>query len=316
MPYLITNVHASTGWPTITFSAECLVGDSPGEWVSKQFTWTKNQSGEAQVDEINTPPDQEIGAPTGVSLGGSFVAVMPAVAPATTPRPGKADPIRFKAVDGLLMSGYDPLIPNDVGTKITSSGQPQYIKDEAAYEWWTSVSRAGTEISYDSAPKDGKLQTDVPTDTEYKAIFDSSRINSKLNLIIAKDIAKPTRKDTAGFCPIPGISRKVIVFAQRFANDVLFDLRAYSKFDGACAHEIGHALNLATRKDNSGTQHDPGAFPYSDMGADTMELVYENARVGHQFYHRGALMHFQASTNRWIRHEDWKKANEVAGTIR
>ncbi len=469
VPYLITNVNTETDWPTVTFSAECLKGDGEGEWIYRQFIWTKDQSGEPQVNEISTPPDQEIGAPTGVSIGGSFVAVMPAA----IPKPAKGDPISFKAVDGLLMSGYDPLIPNDVGSGINSTtGQPQYVKDTAAYEWWTSVSRAGTlnvndsivvqfgkdeeptagdtiaagytilvdknnrtqvavtasggmhsetrlriqglagasattktetaihvvekedarlnpddfkpirtikvmvlpeqhvqlgiwhvtaptqpntanltalpgstpnaakilsrlnetyrqacivfdldpasgpiELPYDFALKDGKLQTDVPTDAEYKAIFNSSQINPKLNLIIAKDIAKPTRKDTAGFCPVPGTSRKVIVFAQKFANDVLFDLREYSKFDGACAHEIGHALNLATRKDTSGGQHDPGAFPDSDMGADTMDLVYENARVGHQFYHRGALMHFQASTNRWIRHEDWQEANRVAGKI-
>lgn len=173
-------------------------------------------------------------------------------------------------------------------------------------------------LPYDTTPEDGKLQTDVPSDPEYSVIFNSPLIKSKLNLIIAKDIAQPTKKDTAGFCPKPGESRKVMVFTQKFVNR--FEINEYSDFDCACAHEIGHALKLSTRGGDA--RHDNAHFPGAEMGANTTTSMYDNDHlegsgvIGREMYHDGALMRSVASSNRWIRHEDWQQANDIAGGIK
>ena len=93
--------------------------------------------------------------------------------------------------------------------------------------------------------------------------------------------------------------------------------RAFAGFKQVCAHELGYALGLSTRQNyepKSGTtnsrwtrNHDLGFFPPEvDLQGTPKDGPPDEG-----------LMYPEAShERRWIRHEDWFKANDTAKGFR
>ena|GEM_PF-5147193 len=81
-----------------------------------------------------------------------------------------------------------------------------------------------------------------------------------------------------------------------------------------CAHEIGHALGLSTRnrslsEGSSNFRHDSGAYPSAYYHLDGTRVNDPGSAMPRM---DGALMKQRGGKWRWMRHQDWKKANDNA----
>jgi hypothetical protein len=93
-------------------------------------------------------------------------------------------------------------------------------------------------------------------------------------------------------------------FVRGFTPDV-FGQSLYSvvfsseMVENTFAHEVGHQLNIPVR-DSAPGEHDPGPWPEGEEG-----LMKSGAPVGNVW---------PVPTGKWLRQEDWKEANDKAGT--
>ena len=185
---------------------------------------------------------------------------------------------------------------------------------------------AANPLRFDVGQPNGSLDSAKESDPELTYLKGESQIKTgKLNLVILHRLtAKGPESSTAGFCPVsdtdPSIinGNQVFVFSSYFESLASGDrTRAFAGFKQVCAHELGHALGLSTRQNfepKSGTHnrrwtrnHDLGLFPLEvDLQGNPKEGPPEEG-----------LMYPEAShERRWIRHEDWFKANTKAQDFR
>lgn len=149
------------------------------------------------------------------------------------------------------------------------------------------------QIDYDvDLPKDLMLSyPPVLGRRETDAIANDSRITDKLNVVFVRNIV-----DVAGFS---SVGNKFVFIKTSGNGEILLE----------CAHEVGHGLGMSghdafyrngQHPEGSSLGHDHGPFPgkyYGDTSA------------------KGGLMHYRPLKGwKWIRNEDWVRANKAAFT--
>ena len=185
---------------------------------------------------------------------------------------------------------------------------------------------AANALHFDVGQPNGILDSGKENDPEMIYLKNESQIKTgKLNLVILHGLsANGADGNKAGFCPVSDTDPSIINGNQVFVFSTYYEslasgdaTRAFSGFKQVCAHELGHALGLSTRAnydpehnktDTHWTRnHDLGFFPVEvDLQGDPKEGPPD----------RG-LMYPEASyERRWVRHEDWFKANNTAKGFR
>jgi len=164
-------------------------------------------------------------------------------------------------------------------------------------------------VNYDSNG-DGALQVNTaangPPHPEFTDMLnDTTHFTAKLNILVAR---RGIRYPTPNFQAVGSEEvNKVFVFTDSFLPAGAPEnspAHTYSRIPHVCAHEVGHALGLSTRNQNLTTsfgKHDSGRFPGFPW-RQPLELPAE-----------GLMIQRPKKDQMWMRHEDWKKANEIAG---
>lgn len=146
---------------------------------------------------------------------------------------------------------------------------------------------------------------------------DSFPVLRKLSLIIVQDLAVTPRgaqqpNNDVGITPAnhnTPVTRpnRCVVETKHFEGSLPGGGNDLEEFYLTCAHEIGHALGVCTRDVGASIMHDPGDFPSNQYNLDGTP-----ANNGQAPRMNGSLMKQGFGGWRWIRHEDWKWANEQA----
>ena len=159
-------------------------------------------------------------------------------------------------------------------------------------------------LHFDTVAANGFLDGTGLADQEVTNLRTNPQLNTgKLNLVILHGlVAKVNGSTPAGFRSPQG--SQVFVFTTYYEEHQ--DRPGFEGFQQVCAHELGHALGLSTRenydpaKEFTSTHytphHDLGKFPEGEP--------------------RGLMFPGTAFDHRWIRHEDWFKANTNAKDYR
>ncbi len=168
------------------------------------------------------------------------------------------------------------------------------------------------DLGYNTEEPFGKLTINNPSNAEYKKIFGPPRhteLGGKLKLFIARGLHRSKDgKKLLGFCP--DLASVGMPFSPD--NQVIVFLNHADELDEwfcVVAHEIGHALYLASRNG-----YDPASETTRtdqlthDWGPWPANMFYEQDN-----YVGFGLMYWASSDKKpWLRHEDWKKANNAA----
>lgn len=167
-----------------------------------------------------------------------------------------------------------------------------------------------------ATPANGYLDGMKDSDGEVNYLKSQTGLKTgKLNLVILHGLnAKVNGRIPGGFAPPNG--SQVFVFSSSFEDDTQDRADGFPRLKQVCAHELGHALGLSTRlnyepktgKTNTyyGAGHDIGLFPREV----NLQEDPDGAPV------TGLMWPVAGDHHRWVRHEDWVKANEKAQDFR
>jgi hypothetical protein len=143
---------------------------------------------------------------------------------------------------------------------------------------------------------------DGSSHTEFVRMLDSEQFTEKMNVVVVRGVRDYFAERLGGVAR--EAANKVFVFTEPLVLPT--GTNGYDRIQWICAHEIGHALGLSTRNRHLPSLsllrgHDSGPFPSLLMGLDL------------RFRTEGLMIQHAKDDLLWMRHEDWRKANNTAG---